>query len=148
MTNNIFAVIGCAALLISCGTTQPYRVPGTDESTATIRVYTESDRNHTVFAGLDQRLYIKAIDEKSTVNQLCIQNCAPTEAFVTPGRHNLDLMYAVGNTYANGSIYFDAELGKTYFVRRQTNGYGVRFWVEEVETKKVVGGIPGFEPKQ
>ena len=68
-------------------------------------------------------------------------------AWVTPGRHYLDLHYTYMNSFAWGQVWFDAEAGKTYVIRKQITGYSVRFWVEEEETGKLAGGIPGGEPE-
>ena len=50
-------------------------------------------------------------------------------------------------TFADGKIWIDCEAGKTYAIRRDIDGYKVRLWAEEEDTGKVVGGIPGGEPK-
>lgn len=67
-------------------------------------------------------------------------------AYVKPGRHYLNLRYTYGPTFADGRVWFDAEAGKTYIIHRKATGYQIAFWMEELGTGKVVGGIPGGEP--
>ena len=46
--------------------------------------------------------------------------------------------------HATGTLWLDAEAGKSYIVRKRVEGYGVRFWVEDTATGQTVGGIePG-----
>jgi hypothetical protein len=113
-----------------------------------VKVACESEMTHTVLMGLNQKLFITHIDGKSTSKLLTLGPAFPEAAEVAPGRRYLGLMYGQLNTSARGQVWFDAEPGKSYLVRKALKQYSVFFWVEEVGTGKVVGGIPGSEPER
>jgi hypothetical protein len=57
-----------------------------------------------------------------------------------PGRHIITVAIDVENMHATGRLWLDAQEGKSYIVRKRIQGYGVRFWIEETDTGKMVGG--------
>jgi hypothetical protein len=111
-----------------------------------IQVIADSQRERTLFSGLDKRLYITEVDKEST-NTACFHwpNCYAEEVLVGPGRHYLKLKFAHLASFAHGTVWFDAEEGKSYVVRKRLSGYGVQFWVEDASTGQPVGGRPGAE---
>jgi len=144
------------ALLVLCllcaGCASPWAFVAPDAKAASdplVTVTCDSERTHTILTNLNPRVVITEVDGRFTYSPLRIfvgQRDYPEIAQLRPGRHNLDLRYVHNNTYADGSLWFDAEAGKTYRVRFKLEGYGVSFWVEEEGTGKAVGGIPGSEP--
>ena len=139
-------IIGIAVAILGAGCAS---VPPNNQAHAahpakkSIHVVTESQNNHTLFAALDQRVYITHVDNAST-NTLCFHwpDCYAQEVFVAPGRHYLKLKYAYFNTFANGTVWFDAQEGRSYMIRRRASGNGVQLWVEDTTTGRRVGGIP------
>ena len=114
-----------------------------------VKISCDSDHAHSMLMGLDHRVFIAAVDGKSTFTMAgMLSSPLPyiESAEVVPGRHYLDLRYAYTNLRASGKVWFDAESGHAYIVRKQTSGYDIKFWVEDVGTGKVVGGLPGGEP--
>jgi hypothetical protein len=136
-------------LLLTVGCTGPWIY--TDPKLAgspvpAVKIACESEQTHTVLQGLNAKLYITAINGKSTRRWLTLDTNFPEAAEVAPGRHYLDLMYGKLNSVAHGKVWFDAEEGKHYIARKALRGYSVFFWIEEAGTGKAVGGIPGSEP--
>lgn len=133
---------GCAS------TTRPSQAVDTPKGAAEkrIRVTADSQRERTLFAGLDKRLYITHVDDEST-NTACFHwpDCYAEEVLVAPGRHYLKLKFAHLGSFARTTVWFDAEEGKSYIVRKRLSGYGVQFWVEDASTGRPVGGLPGAE---
>ena len=72
----------------------------------------------------------------------------PSSILVTPGIHGLVVKYSSRSGYTNSHLWFEAIEGKQYKLNRKLNGYSVQIWMEDAETGKPVGGIPGSEPIQ
>lgn len=148
MTKLLFAAL--CLLLCGCATQRTYTQAGVPhDPAASAMIVCESENTHKILNGLNQKVFIAKIDEKSTFTvKGALTDTAPyaEAAYVTPGRHYLDLQYSHLNSYAWGRVWFDAEAGGSYVVRRQISGYAVTFWVEDMETGQAVGGIPGGEP--
>jgi hypothetical protein len=71
----------------------------------------------------------------------------PDKVLVEPGRHYLQVNYTDGDWRAFSKLWLDAERGKTYKVRSMVKEFRISFWIEDEETGKPVGGIPGGEPE-
>jgi hypothetical protein len=144
----VFLAIICIALA-GCSTAPTiYTQPGATEKS--VKIACESESDHTILTGLNQKVFIAAIDGKSThsiAGELVGRNQYAEAAYLKPGRHYLDIEYLHMNSFAYGHVWFDAEAGKAYVVRRKIKGYEVYFWIEELRTGKIVGGIPGGEPE-
>lgn len=147
--------VGALVVAIStsgCATQQYQAYKGAPLSNAEQAVVqTESQRDHVVRSRLDQRLGIVDIDGVKTASfaacvMLGTENCYPDRAIVLPGRHHFTLRYDHGNSFSFGNIWFDAEAGKTYLIRRKILGYNIRMWVEENDLHTVVGGLADGEP--
>jgi hypothetical protein len=93
--------------------------------------------------GPKQRVIITRIDhEKVHGPRLFSFESNPQD--LSPGRHIISVEIQVTTSTATGRLWLDAEAGKSYIVRRHIEGYGVRFWIEETDTGRVVGGVePG-----
>lgn len=140
----------CGLLVVGCATVpqQPMVKTNQDQS-GRIRVFADSEQAHSFLVGLDKRLYITSVDKEST-NTVCFNwpNCYAQEVFVEPGRHYLNLKFAHMNSYAEGTVWFDADVGRSYVVRKRLLGYRVQFWVEDASTGTPVGGYPGSEDEK
>lgn len=115
------------------------------------KIACDSERNHKVLLGLNRKLYITAIDGESTLTwSSTFSDVRPyaEAAYLKPGRHYLDLVFTFLNSDAHGTVWFDAEAGGSYLVRWKMSGYGVSTWVEDLNTHKVIGGVPGTEPSE
>lgn len=124
--------------------------PTPNENSATI--IGESEHRHKINRHMDRRILITRLDEKSLLKSRLslvfgIVNY-PEQITVAPGRHYIDVQYTYFNTYSNQKLWLDAEAGKTYIVKKKITGYSVQFWIEEADTGKVIGGIPGGEPDE
>ncbi|MFL6604790.1 MAG: hypothetical protein ACJ8R9_26125 [Steroidobacteraceae bacterium] len=104
---------------------------------ATITGYTSSKRK---LLGPDQRVIITRVDHKKVRGTGLFSYKSNTET-LSPGRHTIGVQLQVSALSANGRLWLDAEPGKAYIVRKRVEGYGVRFWIEEVDTGRVVGGM-------
>lgn len=139
-------------LINGCATFPPYKAY-TDEATAKSELAylkCDSQHNHDLLGGLDQRLYISKIDNEGTFSffySIISNQMFPESAYVLPGRHYISINYRNLNWYANGQLWLDAEKGETYIVRKAMKNYEIRFWIENERTGKLVGGIPGGEPE-
>ena len=71
----------------------------------------------------------------------------PENILVEPGRHYLQVNYRGPKGEAFSKVWLDAERGKTYIVKAKEKGGRAFFWIEDEETGKPVGGIPGGEPE-
>lgn len=140
--SRILAPLCLAVVLSNCTTTGEVRLDDKTSMAGTgkAKIKTESDHNHTLFPGLDQRVYIANLDGRS-LYRLSTTTDYPEAMLVDPGRHTITVRYNYYNGYAFGRIWWDAEKEHEYIVRRELSGYAVRFWIEDVATHRPVGGI-------
>jgi hypothetical protein len=150
MTRSLLAIV-CLAL---CGCTTPrtYTQPGAVHGGMSSEITVPAADTNAILHKFENRVFIMSIDDKSTATLwgFLTDNEPYAEiACVRPGRHHLNLKYKSADPtfgfFAFGRVWFDAEAGKNYFVRDRIKGYTVEFWMEESETGKVVGGLPGGE---
>jgi len=144
----ILAVLLCS---LGCSTPPPYKAYQGEENLSDLALI-QCDLEHPrkLFGLIIERFMIMKIDGKSTFSlarSLTADQEYAQQALVKSGRHYLDVKYALRRGYASGDLWFDAEAGKTYVVRKAVRRRGIIFWIEEKESGKVVGGIPGGEPK-
>ena len=94
---------------------------------------------------LFNKVFITAVDSKSSqdLGALLIgqYHPYPQKVFVKPGRHAVSVKYAHLNMYAEGELVLEAEAGKSYLVTATPQGYGVSFYIKNIESGEVVGGI-------
>jgi hypothetical protein len=135
--------------LLGCATTPPYKAYQGEKKLSDLAVIQcDSERAHGMWRGLDRAVWITKIDAKATLKPSSLHLHPPEEAWVESGRHYLEVRYTDHGGHADGKLWLDAEAGKTYIVRKKIEGYGVRFWIEEKESGKVVGGSArGGEPE-
>ena len=148
--STVLAVAGISFLVAGCATPRTFTEQGASrEASQGAKITCESEHTHTILNGLNQKVFIAAIDGKSTYTiggSLTDTEPYAEAAYVKPGRHYLDLKYRYFDSFASGKVWFDAEAGGSYIIRRKVKGYAIVFWVEDLGTGKVVGGIPGGEP--
>lgn len=58
-----------------------------------------------------------------------------------PGRHTLEIRYIVGTSSVSSKIAFSVEAGRTYWIRRITESYETRFWIEEAANGATVSEV-------
>jgi hypothetical protein len=143
------------ACLALCGCTTPriYTEPGAlEKGGGSAMITAESKNTNSFFHGFDYDLQIMSVDGKSTFSLWwLLRGSGPYAgaALVKPGRHHLRLKYSYEDPLtayeATGVVWFDAEAGKPYIASGRANGYSVFFRMEEGDTHKVVGGLPGGE---
>jgi len=98
-----------------------------------------------------QKLFISKVDGKSTFDfgaSLGFSGSYPKSALVLSGRHYLQIRYEYAGSFSHGTIWFDAEAGKNYTVKSNTEGYSTTFWIIDDITGERIGGVPGGEPKK
>lgn len=104
------------------------------------------------------RLWILKVDETKTVpySELLLRTGqfppfgnAPSEAHVTPGKHSFYLWFSDGYTSGQASLWLVAQPGLKYAILAEHDVFHVRFWIQEWDSEKIVGGICGSmdEPK-
>ncbi|MCK6376463.1 MAG: hypothetical protein L6Q65_16170 [Zoogloea sp.] len=134
-------------LLVGCAAQPRQLYPGerlSPEKEA--RVSTDSEDVYGAIApGFDRKIYLVRINGESLSDTKALLGGQlhpyPTEAYVLPGRQELDVRYVHLNQYADGRVWFDAQAGKVYRVRYRISGYGVVFWVEDTAQGVPVGGL-------
>lgn len=146
-------ILGVVANLLGCGPAPFYKAyRGKKKLSNVALIQCDSEHAHGISAEVaswldlqdlpsDRRLYITKIDGKSTSSNIAnIHIGFPEQVLVEPGRHSLGLKFVCGTTSCDGKLWLDAEAGKTYFVYWKSEGYHIRFWIEEKESGKVVSG--------
>ena len=133
-------LVGCAA-----GPRQVY--PGTRLSVdQEAKISTDSEQAHGAVApGFDRKIYLVSINgQRLTDTKAALggqMNPYPTEAYVLPGRQELQVKYVYMNRFADGRLWFEAQAGKEYRVRYRIDGYAIVFWVEDLAQGTPVGGL-------
>ncbi|TMP38587.1 hypothetical protein [Pseudoalteromonas rubra] len=135
----ILGLSGCASTHVQKG------VDVTKESSFAV-IKTETEKEHTLLTGLDQRVVIKSLNGEMLALPGNISP-APDVLNVNKGVHTIEVQYRHKNTFANGCVWVDAKAGSSYLIRRKVVDYAVTFWIENTDTNEVVGGICGTEPK-
>ena len=140
-------IFNVVASLTGCATTPPFKAYQGERRLSEISVIRcDSEHAHGMWRGLDEAVWITNIDGKTTLKTLSVH--PPEEAWVEPGRRYLEVRYTHRGGSAEGKLWLEAQPGKTYIVRKKIEGYGVRFWIEDKETGKVVSGrAEGGQPK-
>ncbi|HMX10331.1 MAG TPA: hypothetical protein PKE61_05410 [Burkholderiaceae bacterium] len=145
--SRIWIALGLVTLLVACAA-EPRQVYSGARLSADkeVRITTESEKAYGAVApGFDRKIYLVKINGQSLSDSKALiggqMNPYPTEAYVLPGRNELDIKYVHLNSLAEGRLWFDGEAGKEYRVRSRIDGYKIFFWVEDVVAGKVVGGI-------
>lgn len=160
-----FLVLGLAGLialtLVGCNSPRAYSQAGgaSGGNAGLIKVTCDSE-NDRLIPGKNRTVTIVKLDGKkftSIASNLLLggplQRAQGYDvAYVTPGRHEMQLYWKQEVFFANSAVWFVAEAGKTYIIRSKKNitqpvslwhgeSATINFWVEEVETGKTVGGM-------
>lgn len=127
-----------AYLLVGCSAS-PYRAAGIDTNNlgSFVVVETDSDKDHKVLRGLNETVQISRVDDENLYNFF---TGFPDKAFISAGRHRIEVKFSYLNTYATGCLLIDAVAGEEYIVRKLSNQYGVKFWMENKRSGQPVGG--------
>lgn len=86
--------------------------------------------------GFKEILFIRQINDNYLSHNI---------AYVPPGPLVVTVGYKQGFLVGGGCMEFNAEAGQRYIIRHRAAGYAVKFWIEELETQKIVGKYCGFE---
>jgi hypothetical protein len=110
----------------------------------TARITTDSQREHEVLIGLDDRIYITAVNGRNTEGNVWEKH--PRTVYVLPGTHTLDLVWGNGFVIGHGCLEIPTEAGRSYIVRQYypdkqaVRDRKVYLWAEDQESKQSVTG--------
>lgn len=135
------------AITTGCATTGEISPHNTDSLSGTgrARITSASENNHRLFKGMDQRIFITSLDNKSLFRFGGLSNF-PEGMLVSPGEHRISVLYGYLNLSANAQLSFNAESEKSYIIKKRINGNYVGFWIEDVATGQRVDVSSGAEP--
>jgi hypothetical protein len=110
--------------------------------TETASISTDSQHEHKVFVGLDDRIYIESVDGRSTKASMFTTASAvfPETVYVLPGQHKLELLWGNGFYRANGRLTVPTESNHSYVIRQVVRDKKVFLWAEDAATGKSVTG--------
>ena len=118
-------LIALCTILVGCQSTT-YKQEGlTVNNSALIKA--DSEHAHGIFVALDERLYINTINGEAAGDFL---KGYPEEARISEGDNKIKVDYQHGQITSEGCVHFDAEVGKTYIIRKKRDGMTVYYWVE------------------
>jgi hypothetical protein len=70
-----------------------------------------------------------------------LKHKAARQVRLSPGRHTVQVHYEFGNNeYSLADFWLDAQAGKSYVIRFEDAGTGLRMWIEDAGTHGAVGG--------
>jgi hypothetical protein len=95
-------------------------------------------------------LRISSVDGKKTVNIFIRwMTGSATEVKVTPGKHDIGLLFNTGTSLHRQDLWLVACPGKTYDAKARYDENETQMWIEDPESGNRVGGIKGSadEPK-
>jgi hypothetical protein len=93
----------------------------------------------------EPQLQIFNVDGKDLRNNIYYNLNTITEIRVLPGKHTVTFYFNTMKGFTYSKLWFVAEAGKEYIAKAEVSLMGVRIWIEEVGTGKLVGGISGSE---
>ena len=134
----LFAVI----LMAGCATAPAdfHAYSGATKPTSeTARISTDSQIEHKVMVGLDDRIYVTAVDQRPTEGNAWEKY--PRLVYVLPGTRHLDLVWGNGFVIAHGCLTVLAEAGHNYIIRQERQGDRVLLWADDEATNQSVTGI-------
>jgi hypothetical protein len=137
-----FVAVFLAALLGLSACTVPGEItPGKRDSHADkATLVTESEHNHVFRTGSDQRVYITTLDGQS-LRRYGMDSAFPEGMLLEPGKHVISVRYEHHGVFAEEDLWLIAERGKAYVIRRQVEGYAIKFWIEDSSSGQLVGGV-------
>ena len=113
-------------------------------SAETARITTDSQLEHEVLIGLDDRIYITAVNGRDTEGNAWEKY--PRTVYVLPGTHTLDLVWGNGFIVGRGCLEIPTEAGRSYIVRQyypdkqSVRDRKVYLWAEDQDSKQSVTG--------
>ncbi len=141
---NLKSIVTIAALILLTGCTvapkQAYSGPRLEPKAEA--VLSAAGQHSAV--GFDTKTFIAKVDGVSmrdTGAALAGQMFPyPHMVYLTPGRHTIELVVALGTRYSRGDVWFVAEPGETYTAENMIDGYSVKMWIAN-KRGEPVGGI-------
>ncbi|WP_299268512.1 hypothetical protein [uncultured Psychrosphaera sp.] len=119
------ALLVLSSLLVGCQSTT-YKQEGlTSNNSALLKA--DSEHAHGIFVALDERLYINTINGEAAGDFF---KGYPEEARISEGENKVKVDYQNGQITSEGCVRFNAEVGKTYIIRKKRDGFTVYYWVE------------------
>ncbi len=126
-------LLALSVLIGGCASTT-YKPEGLTATNSAL-LKADSEHQHGIFVALDERLYINSINGKPAGDFF---KGYPEEARIYPGDNEVKVDYQNGRVTSQGCVKFNAEIGKTYIIRKQRDGMNVRYWVELEDNKNSI----------
>lgn len=142
-----YAILCTALLLSACvatGEVNPKKVIDLS-GTGKVRITTDAEPDKGTYKGFTHQIGITHLNGKS-LWRMGVDNDFPESLLVSPGRIQLRVRYIYFSTFADGVLWLDAEPEKEYIIKKTAAKYSVKFYLEEKDTGKIVGGV--FEPEK
>jgi sugar lactone lactonase YvrE len=136
-----FTLLTALLLLSGCATAPAdfHAYGGTRKpSSETARITTDSQLEHKVLVGLDDRIYVTAVDGRATEGNAWEKY--PRTVYVLPGSRKLDMVWGNGFVIANGCLTLPTEAGHNYIIRQDVRDKKVYLWAEDQATSQSVTG--------
>lgn len=141
----IFVILVSLAIA-ACNVIPPQQVYKGKRLNKKQEVVLSAEGKHSLEDFSQKKIHIEEVDGKSLRSFTASLTARtrfpyPHEVYLLPGQHTVKVLTNIGISYAEAILWFEAEAGKRYIVRSQTNGYSVQMWIEDGETKLRVGGV-------
>ncbi|CAM4298950.1 hypothetical protein [Pseudoalteromonas byunsanensis] len=128
-----FGLAGLLICLAGCAATT-YEVKGLNsENSAYLKA--DSEHEHGIFVGLDERLYIHEINGVAAGDFI---KGYPEDAKILQGENEVKVEYWHSQISSNGCVKFFAEAGNTYIIRKKREGMSVYYWVVKEGSEKPI----------
>jgi hypothetical protein len=139
MFKNIGKIFTCMMLLTGCKSTYVYTLDSLEAnpSIKTTILTADSEYEHGILIGLDEKLHITSINGESTHNFVNFSG-HPEIARIPIGENKIGLRFSHAVGVGKACVLFTAEEGKTYTATKSREGRMVSYWVIEDETQKMV----------
>ena len=108
------------------------------------RITTDSQRKHEVLIGLDDRIYITAVNGRDTEGNAWEK--FPRTVYVLPGTHRLNLVWGNGFVVGRGCLDVPTQAGGRYIIRQffpadqPVRDRRVYLWAEDLDSRQSVTG--------
>ncbi|KNC68045.1 hypothetical protein [Pseudoalteromonas ardens] len=135
----------CLLLVAGCSSTHTQQGVDLTKEGSFITISTDSEKNNRILTGLDKRIVITSLNDKSLF-RVGWDSHYPDVVHVKDGVQTIEVRFNYKNSYANGCVWVDAKFGENYIIKQAMDGYSIIFWVENTQTGEKVGGICGSEP--
>lgn len=122
----LLVVFFLTGFLLGCIADSSYSPPGLSKEDA-VYLKVDSERDHGIFQGLDEKLYINAVNGVSIGGFF---NGYYESAYIEPGLTEIEVGFYQGKVKSERCVKFLAEKGKSYIVRKKREAWSINFWVE------------------